>query len=87
MMSAIGILYLTGTAGFLLPRREGVYQQTDKYLLADYLGELRVKKDSPLIGETWQKGKLKDMKGVSLIKIIRGKQSDLAGCENKNQRE
>jgi len=73
VMSGIGIVYLTGIVGWLLPKREGAYQQTDKYLLADYLVELTVRKNSPLIGSTWEKVTSKDMQDISLIKIIRGK--------------
>ncbi len=75
VMSAIGILYLTSTVGWLLPKREGTYEQTDKYLLADYLVELRVKQGSPLIGKTWERGRTRDAADINLIKIIRGKKA------------
>jgi di/tricarboxylate transporter len=75
VMSAIGILYLTTIVGWLLPRREGTYQQTDKYLLVDYVVELRVKQGSPLIGKTWERGRRRDVADINLIKIIRGKKA------------
>jgi len=75
VISAIGIVYLTSIAGWLLPRREGTYQQTDKYLLSDYLVELTVKKNSPLIAGTWEKGTSKDGTDINLIKIIRGRKA------------
>jgi di/tricarboxylate transporter len=75
IMSMVGITYLTVMGGWLLPRRRGTYQQTDKYLLADYLGEFRVRGGSPLVGKTWEKGRKKDLKNLDLIKIIRGKKA------------
>lgn len=66
---------MTGIVGWLLPKCEGAYQQPDKYLLAYYLVELTVKKDSPLIGSTWEKADPKDVKDINLIKIIRGKKA------------
>jgi len=75
VMTAIGIAYLIVVAGWLLPKRKGAYEQIDKYRLADYLAELRVNKNSPLIGKTWEKGKGKDIKDINLIKIIRDKKA------------
>lgn len=75
VMCAIGVVYLISTVGWLLPRREGTYQQTDKYLLADYVVELRVKQGSTLIGKTWEKGRTRDVEDINLIKIIRGKKA------------
>jgi di/tricarboxylate transporter len=75
IMSGMGVAYLIGVTGWFLPRREGAYQQTDKYLLADYLVELRVRENSPLIGQTWEKAKSRKMRDVSLVKIIRGEKA------------
>lgn len=75
IMSTIGILYLTGVSGWLLPKRRGTYQQIDKYRLADYLAELTVKKDSLLIGKKWKKIETKHIKDIDLIKLIRGKKA------------
>jgi di/tricarboxylate transporter len=75
IMSGMGVAYLIGVTGWFLPRREGAYQQTDKYLLADYLVELRVRENSPLICQTWEKAKSRKMRDVSLVKIIRGEKA------------
>jgi di/tricarboxylate transporter len=71
VMSAIGIVYTIGVAGWLLPRRRTTHEQTDRYRLVDYLAELRVKEKSPLIGRTWEEGREKDARDVNLVKIIR----------------
>jgi di/tricarboxylate transporter len=75
IMLLIGIIYLVIVSKWFLPKRKGEYQQLDKYRLVDYLIELRVKKDSPLINKTWEKSKLEDIKEIDLIKLIRGKKA------------
>jgi di/tricarboxylate transporter len=67
----IGIVYLTIFSRILIPKRKGVDEQIDKYRLADYLAEMRVKDGSPLIGKKWGALKNKDLKNIDLIKIIR----------------
>lgn len=71
IMSTIGILYLIGISGLLLPKRRGTYQQIDKYRLADYLAEFTVKKESLIIGKKWEKIEAKNIKDINLIKLIR----------------
>lgn len=56
VMSLVGIAYLLITSKWL-PKRRGEAEQIDKYRLADYLAEFRVRKNSPLIGSTWEKSK------------------------------
>jgi di/tricarboxylate transporter len=68
----VGILYLALFSRILIPKRKGVDEQIDKYRLADYLAEMRVKDGSPLIGKQWGALKNKDLKNIDLIKIIRG---------------
>lgn len=68
----IGILYLAFFSRTLIPKRKGVDEQLDKYRLAGYLAEMRVKKGSSLIGKKWGALKNKDLKNIDLIKIIRG---------------
>ena len=71
VMSGIGIVYLIIVSGWLLPQREGTYQQIDKYRLVDYLAELKVKKDSPLVDKTWTESRTKNIRDINLIKLIR----------------
>ncbi|MBE0432800.1 SLC13 family permease [candidate division WOR-3 bacterium] len=83
VMSAAGIVYLVGVAGWLLPKRKGDYQQLDKYRLVDYLTELRVTKKSPLVGKTWAALRSDDIKEIDLIKVIRGKKATWRPAKTK----
>lgn len=47
VMAAAGIIYLVFVTRRMLPEREGEVQNVDKYRLADYLVELRVRDNSP----------------------------------------
>ena len=75
VMLAIGIAYLVVISGWLLPERKGEYQKLDKYRLVEYLIELRVKKNSPLIGIIWERSRPNDLKEIDLIKLIRGEKA------------
>ncbi len=70
IMTVVGIMYLT-MARWLLPKRTGEEQHVDRYHLADYLSELQVSENSPMIGTTWEKSKVKKDEKVDLIKFIR----------------
>ena len=70
-MAAVGIVYLMIVPRFALPKRRGGDARVDKYRLADFLAELRVTADSPLIGKTWSEGEAGDGNGLQLIKIVR----------------
>jgi len=71
-MSATGILYFILIGRRLLPRRKVATEQVDKYRLADYLAELSVADQSPLIGQTWDKRRASRGTKVDLAKLIRG---------------
>lgn len=71
VMSAVGILYLVWVTPRMLPERKGEVQTIDKYRLADYLAELRVPEDSPLIGESWKTSLPEEVRDINLIRIIR----------------
>jgi di/tricarboxylate transporter len=72
VLTIIGVLYLTLFSRILIPKRKGVDEQIDKYRLADYLAEMRVTSESPLIDKRWVDIKKKDLEDINLIKIIRG---------------
>ncbi|UCG63352.1 MAG: SLC13 family permease [Deltaproteobacteria bacterium] len=74
-MSATGILYFILIGRRLLPRRKVATEQVDKYRLADYLAELSVAEQSPLIGQTWDKRRASRGTKVELIKIMRGEKA------------
>jgi len=70
-MSAAGILYLMLVGRWLLPKRNVAAEEVDKYRLADYLAELIVGEQSPLVGKKWDKRRA-SRGAIDLIKIIRG---------------
>ncbi|MFH1419660.1 MAG: SLC13 family permease [Planctomycetota bacterium] len=72
VMCAAGVAYLMIAAPRLLPARKEGAQQVDKYRLADYLAELRVKEKSPLVGATWRHGIPPAERPAELIKLVRG---------------
>ncbi len=72
VMSLAGIIYLTVVSRWLLPKRRGEVEQVDKYRLADYLAELKVSENSPLIGKTWARSKASRETKVDLANFLRG---------------
>lgn len=70
-MCVVGILYLIIATPRLLPKRKGEVEQVDKYRLADYLAELRVTGNSPLIGNIWEKSKASRDTKVDLTNLLR----------------
>ena len=70
-MVAVGIVYLVLTNRWLLPKRKGEAEQVDKYRLADYLAELQVLGDSPLVGRTWEQSKVSRETKVELSNLMR----------------
>ena len=70
IMACAGIVYLMTVGLWILPKRRGEDQKVDKYLLADYLVELRVTEKSSLIGTTWKESEL-SQREIELIKMLR----------------
>jgi len=71
IMVAAGIVYLVVTSRWLLPKREGETEQVDKYRLADYLAELQVLGNSPLVGKTWEQSKVTRLTRIELSNLMR----------------
>ena len=71
IMVAAGIAYLVLTSRWLLPKREGEAEQIDKYRLADYLAELQVLANSPLVGRTWEQSKVTRLTTIELSNLMR----------------
>jgi len=71
-MSVVGVAYLIMVTPWLLPKRKGEVERVDKYRLADYLTELEVGENSPLIGKTWEKSRLSRETKVELANFFRG---------------
>jgi di/tricarboxylate transporter len=71
VLTIVGIVYLVVFSRILIPKRKGADEQIDKYRLADYLAEMRVTDESPLLGKKWDVSKYPDLNEIDLIKIIR----------------
>jgi len=71
-MVGAGTVYLAAVGHWLLPVRKGEAEQVDKYRLVDYLAELQVADKSPLIGMTWDTGKVGEEYRVELANLLRG---------------
>ncbi len=71
VLAAVGILYLVLLAGKLLPRRKGAYRKIDRYRLTDYLAELSLTGNSPLLKKRWGELEKKAVKDIQLIRLIR----------------
>jgi di/tricarboxylate transporter len=70
VMSAVGIAYLL-VASKWLPKRKGEAGQIDKYRLTDYLAELLVNAESPLIGKTWEQSRINQQTDVEIVNLLR----------------
>jgi di/tricarboxylate transporter len=75
IMMTVGILYIVLFSSKMIPKRKSSFQHVDKYRLVDYLAELTVTEESPLIGQKWDKIKDKEVKKIDLIQLIREKRA------------
>jgi di/tricarboxylate transporter len=66
-----GIIYLLTIGYWLIPKRAGEIEKVDKYRLDDYLTELLVTANSPLVGKTWDKSKMDQKAKVKLSNLLR----------------
>jgi len=71
---AIGMLYMLFAGRFLLPSRGGEDQLTEQYQIREYVSELLVLPDSPLVGKTLGEANLSTELDLNVIGIIRGDQ-------------
>ncbi len=83
VMVGAGILYLSIVGRWALPRRKGETQRIDEYRLADYLTELKVPKDSKIIGKTWNEIRSKEDQELHLIKLLRSRKATWRASETK----
>jgi len=67
----VGVLYLVVASRWLIPERRST-ELAETYLLRDYLTEVRVLRDSPLIGKTVSESKLGERHDVNVLEILRG---------------
>ena len=67
---AAGVLYFLLLGRWLLPRRRSA-RLTENYELGEYITELRVMKDSPLLGQTVVGAKLGEVHDITVLEILR----------------
>ncbi|MBI2949077.1 MAG: SLC13 family permease [Verrucomicrobia bacterium] len=70
VLLAAGTAYLLLVGRWFLPSRRGE-QLTENYQLGEYITELRVQSESPLIGLTVQQTKLGQAKDVTVLEMLR----------------
>ncbi|HEV7890923.1 MAG TPA: SLC13 family permease [Pyrinomonadaceae bacterium] len=75
---AVGMLYMLAVGLRLLPSRGlGDQSLVDQYQMREYISEVIVLEDSPLVGKTLAEGNLREMLDLTVIGILRGKQNRL----------
>jgi di/tricarboxylate transporter len=74
----VGMLYMLVIGLRLLPSRGlGDQSLVDQYQMREYISEVIVLEDSPLVGKTLAEGNLSEMLDLTVIGILRGKQNRL----------
>ncbi|MFC7229287.1 SLC13 family permease [Salinirubellus salinus] len=75
LVSVFGVVYLLTVGRYLLPERIRAEDDlTEEFGMADYLTEVVVREDSPLVGQTIQTGLEETDFDVDLVQLIRGNQ-------------
>jgi di/tricarboxylate transporter len=75
---AVGMLYMLAVGLRLLPSRGlGDRSLVDQYQMREYISEVIVLEDSPLVGKTLAQGNLREVLDLTVIGILRGKQNRL----------
>jgi len=74
----VGMLYMLAVGLKLLPSRGGDESLVDQYQMRQYISEVIVLKDSPLVGKTLAEGNLSEMLDLTVIGIIRGTKGRVA---------
>ncbi|HLM55833.1 MAG TPA: SLC13 family permease [Pyrinomonadaceae bacterium] len=75
---AVGMLYMLAVGLRLLPARGGDESLMEQYQMRQYISEVIVLEDSPLVGKTLAEGNLSDMLDLTVIGIIRGTKGRIA---------
>jgi di/tricarboxylate transporter len=73
----VGMLYMLLVGLRLLPSRGGGESLMDQYGMRQYISEVVVLDDSPLVDKTLAEGNLSEMLDLTVIGILRGKQGRL----------
>ncbi|HEX8143396.1 MAG TPA: SLC13 family permease [Pyrinomonadaceae bacterium] len=75
---AVGMLYMLLIGLRLLPRRGGADSLTEQYHIREYMSEVIVLDESPLVGKTLAEANLSDELDLTVVGIIRGTQGRIA---------
>ncbi|HEV7375789.1 MAG TPA: SLC13 family permease [Pyrinomonadaceae bacterium] len=75
---AVGLLYMLLLGLRLLPRRGGADSLTEQYHIREYMSEVIVLPDSPLVGKTLAEANVGDQLDLTVVGIMRGKQGRIA---------
>ena len=71
---AVGMLYMLLLGLRLLPRRKAAESLTEQYHIRQYMTEVIVLDDSPLIGKTLAEARISDELDLTLLGILRGEE-------------
>lgn len=71
LILATGSLYLLVIGRRLLPQRQGAQEVAERYEVRDYLTEVLVLEDSPLLGKTLIQSRLSEQFDVTVLDILR----------------
>jgi di/tricarboxylate transporter len=69
---AVGMVYMLVVGLRLLPRRESADSLTEQYHIRQYMTEVIVLNDSPLIGKTMAQARISDDLDLTVLGILRG---------------
>jgi di/tricarboxylate transporter len=69
---AVGMVYMLVVGLRLLPRRESADSLTEQYHIRQYMTEVIVLNDSPLIGKTMAEARISDDLDLTVLGILRG---------------
>jgi uncharacterized repeat protein (TIGR01451 family) len=74
----VGMLYMLLLGLRLLPRRGGSDSLTEQYHIREYMSEVIVLPDSPLVGKTLSEANVSDELDLTVVGILRGRQGRIA---------
>jgi uncharacterized repeat protein (TIGR01451 family) len=74
----VGMLYMLLLGLRLLPRRGGSDSLTEQYHIREYMSEVIVLPDSPLVGKTLSEANVSDDLDLTVVGILRGRQGRIA---------
>jgi len=77
-IAAAGLLYMLVLGLRLLPARGGADSLTEQYHIREYMSEVVVLPDSPLVGRTLAEANISDALDLTVVGILRGKRGRIA---------